>query len=168
MLDFVFQGGGVDYKKYSPLICRPVLLSFSSSAIVNLIFLPPPLAISPGASPQPVRYNSSKSLEKPFLVLLRGHENGAAATTSDVFMSEILKLLCSFGGRILQTPGDGKLRYIGGETHIISIRKHVGLNELKHKTNALCNHLCIRSSISYRQKILMCLYLFDRMRIFFI
>ncbi|KAH0922615.1 hypothetical protein HID58_022633, partial [Brassica napus] len=92
----------------------------------------------------------------------------AAATTSDVFMSEILKLLCSFGGRILQTPGDGKLRYIGGETHIISIRKHVGLNELKHKTNALCNHLCIRSSISYRQKILMCLYLFDRMRIFFI
>ncbi|WZZ21443.1 hypothetical protein YC2023_122830 [Brassica napus] len=40
-------------------------------------------------------------------------------------MSEILKLLCSFGGRILQRPGDGKLRYIGRETHIISIRKHI-------------------------------------------
>ena len=64
----------------------------------------------------------------------------ATATTSDVLMPEILKLLCSFGGRILQRPGDGKLRYIGGETRIISIRKHVGLNELMHKTYALCNH----------------------------
>ena len=63
-----------------------------------------------------------------------------ATTTSDVFTPEILKLLCSFGGRILQRPGDGKLRYIGGETRIISIRKHVGLNELMHKTYALCNH----------------------------
>ncbi|KAJ4914901.1 PB1 domain-containing protein tyrosine kinase [Raphanus sativus] len=64
----------------------------------------------------------------------------AAAATSDVLTPEILKLLCSFGGRILQRPGDGKLRYIGGETRIISIRKHVGLNELMHKTYALCNH----------------------------
>ncbi|CAH8287100.1 unnamed protein product [Eruca vesicaria subsp. sativa] len=64
----------------------------------------------------------------------------ATTTTSDAFMPEILKLLCSFGGRILQRPGDGKLRYIGGETRIISIRKHVGLNELMHKTYALCNH----------------------------
>ncbi|CAA0164976.1 unnamed protein product [Arabidopsis thaliana] len=59
---------------------------------------------------------------------------------SDVYLPEVLKLLCSFGGRILQRPGDGKLRYIGGETRIISIRKHVGLNELMHKTYALCNH----------------------------
>ncbi|CAN8306243.1 unnamed protein product [Cochlearia groenlandica] len=59
---------------------------------------------------------------------------------SDVYLPEILKLLCSFGGRILQRPGDGKLRYIGGETRIISIRKHVGLNELMQKTYALCNH----------------------------
>lgn len=60
--------------------------------------------------------------------------------TSDVHFQEIFKLLCSFGGRILQRPGDGKLRYIGGETRIISIRKHVGLKELMHKTYALCNH----------------------------
>ncbi|VVA89986.1 unnamed protein product [Arabis nemorensis] len=59
---------------------------------------------------------------------------------SDVYLPEILKLLCSFGGRILQRPGDGKLRYIGGETRIISVRKHVGLKELMHKTYALCNH----------------------------
>ncbi|XP_010475135.1 PREDICTED: uncharacterized protein LOC104754612 [Camelina sativa] len=62
------------------------------------------------------------------------------ATSSDVPFPDILKLLCSFGGRILQRPGDGKLRYIGGETRIVSIRKHVGLKELMHKTYALCNH----------------------------
>ncbi|KAL0887482.1 hypothetical protein Bca101_011465 [Brassica carinata] len=39
-----------------------------------------------------------------------------------------------------QRPGDGKLGYIGGVTLIISIRKHVGLNELMHNTYALCNH----------------------------
>ncbi|EOA36546.1 hypothetical protein CARUB_v10011648mg [Capsella rubella] len=60
--------------------------------------------------------------------------------TSNVYFPEILKLLCSFGGRILQRPGDGKLRYIGGETRIVSVRKHVGLKELMHKTYALCNH----------------------------
>ena len=34
-----------------------------------------------------------------------------------------IKFLCSFGGRILPRPNDAKLRYVGGETRIISIRK---------------------------------------------
>ncbi|VVB07303.1 unnamed protein product [Arabis nemorensis] len=61
-------------------------------------------------------------------------------TASNVPLPEKLKLLCSFGGRILPRPGDGKLRYTGGETRIISTYKHVGLNELMHKTYAICNH----------------------------
>ncbi|XP_050220182.1 uncharacterized protein LOC126670483 isoform X2 [Mercurialis annua] len=50
-----------------------------------------------------------------------------------------MKLLCSFGGRILPRPSDGKLRYVGGETRIISIRKTVTLEELAKKTMAICN-----------------------------
>ncbi|XP_010522429.1 PREDICTED: serine/threonine-protein kinase phg2 isoform X2 [Tarenaya hassleriana] len=61
-------------------------------------------------------------------------------TASDASLPGKLKFLCSFGGRILPRPGDGKLRYIGGETRIISIRKHVGLNELMQKTYAVCNY----------------------------
>ncbi|CAH2059664.1 unnamed protein product [Thlaspi arvense] len=61
-------------------------------------------------------------------------------TASNVSLPEKLKLLCSFGGRILPRPGDGKLRYNGGETRIISTYKHVGLNELLRKTYAICNH----------------------------
>ncbi|CAL9074183.1 unnamed protein product [Musa textilis] len=49
-----------------------------------------------------------------------------------------LKLLCSFGGKILPRPGDGKLRYVGGETRIVSISKNVTWKELMHKTFAIC------------------------------
>ncbi|KAG5588424.1 hypothetical protein H5410_048858 [Solanum commersonii] len=50
-----------------------------------------------------------------------------------------MRLLCSYGGRILPRPNDGKLRYVGGETRIISIRKNLAFNELVKKTIAICN-----------------------------
>ncbi|WOG91458.1 hypothetical protein DCAR_0310707 [Daucus carota subsp. sativus] len=50
-----------------------------------------------------------------------------------------MKFLCSYGGRILPRPNDGKLRYVGGETRIISIRKNVTYVELMRKTFAICN-----------------------------
>ncbi|GMJ01833.1 hypothetical protein like AT1G04700 [Hibiscus trionum] len=50
-----------------------------------------------------------------------------------------MKFLCSFGGRILPRPNDGKLRYVGGETRIISIKKNLTYEELARKTAAICN-----------------------------
>ncbi|CDO99407.1 unnamed protein product [Coffea canephora] len=50
-----------------------------------------------------------------------------------------MKFLCSFGGRILPRPKDGKLRYVGGETRIMSIRKNLTYSELVRKTAAICN-----------------------------
>ncbi|CAN6450649.1 unnamed protein product [Victoria cruziana] len=44
-----------------------------------------------------------------------------------------VKFLCSFGGKILPRPSDGMLRYVGGQTRIISTRKGVGYQELMHK-----------------------------------
>ncbi|KAK6942227.1 Serine-threonine/tyrosine-protein kinase, catalytic domain [Dillenia turbinata] len=44
-----------------------------------------------------------------------------------------IKFLCSFGGKILPRPSDGMLRYVGGQTRIISIRRDVSLNELVQK-----------------------------------
>lgn len=32
-----------------------------------------------------------------------------------------MRLMCSFGGRILPRPGDHQLRYVGGETRIVSV-----------------------------------------------
>ncbi|KAK1261002.1 hypothetical protein QJS04_geneDACA002229 [Acorus gramineus] len=50
-----------------------------------------------------------------------------------------MKFLCSFGGRILPRPSDGKLRYVGGETRIITIKNGLSWTELVHKTTNICN-----------------------------
>ncbi|KAK2411823.1 kinase superfamily with octicosapeptide/Phox/Bem1p domain-containing protein [Trifolium repens] len=44
-----------------------------------------------------------------------------------------VKFLCSFGGKILPRPSDGVLRYVGGQTRIISVRRDVSFNDLVQK-----------------------------------
>ncbi|KAF8033861.1 hypothetical protein BT93_C0203 [Corymbia citriodora subsp. variegata] len=44
-----------------------------------------------------------------------------------------VKFLSSFGGKILPRPSDGMLRYVGGQTRIISVRRDVSFNELVQK-----------------------------------
>ncbi|KAJ0053978.1 hypothetical protein Pint_01589 [Pistacia integerrima] len=50
-----------------------------------------------------------------------------------------MKFLCSFGGKILPRPSDSKLRYVGGETKIISLRTNLSWEELVKKTLGICN-----------------------------
>ncbi|KAL5577429.1 hypothetical protein UlMin_019128 [Ulmus minor] len=45
-----------------------------------------------------------------------------------------VKFLCSFGGKILPRPSDGRLRHVGGETRIIQISKDISWQELMQKT----------------------------------
>ncbi|KAI4376714.1 hypothetical protein MLD38_014444 [Melastoma candidum] len=47
--------------------------------------------------------------------------------------SKKVKFLCSFGGKILPRPSDGMLRYVGGQTRIVSIKKDICFNELVQK-----------------------------------
>lgn len=49
-----------------------------------------------------------------------------------------MKLLCSFGGRILPRPRDGKLRYVGGETRVVTVGKSCTFLELARKMRAMC------------------------------
>ncbi|KAK6143991.1 hypothetical protein DH2020_020811 [Rehmannia glutinosa] len=58
---------------------------------------------------------------------------------SDGSQSGKIKLLCSFGGKILPRPSDGKLRYVGGETRIISVWKNISWEELVKKTAGICS-----------------------------
>lgn len=44
-----------------------------------------------------------------------------------------VKFLCSFGGKILPRPSDGMLRYVGGQTRIISVRSNISFTELVQK-----------------------------------
>ncbi|XP_061372205.1 uncharacterized protein LOC133314701 [Gastrolobium bilobum] len=81
--------------------------------------------IGPAVSPL-LRYESSQT-------------NGFSGSgILDDSVSGKMKFLCSFGGKILPRPSDGKLRYVGGETHIISIRKDISWEELVKKTLGVC------------------------------
>ncbi|KAL3532857.1 hypothetical protein ACH5RR_006378 [Cinchona calisaya] len=48
-----------------------------------------------------------------------------------------VKFLCSFSGSILPRPHDGKLRYVGGETRIVSVPRDINFEELMAKMREL-------------------------------
>ncbi|TVU12316.1 hypothetical protein EJB05_45954 [Eragrostis curvula] len=48
-----------------------------------------------------------------------------------------VKLMCSFGGRIAPRPGDGALRYVGGQTRLISVPRTASFGELLRKVEAV-------------------------------
>jgi PB1 domain len=68
---------------------------------------------------------------------MSGYTSSEAA--SDTSGSKRIKFLCSYGGKILPRPSDGKLRYVGGETHIVRINCNISFQELKRKTTAIYN-----------------------------
>ncbi|CAK9217181.1 unnamed protein product [Sphagnum troendelagicum] len=51
-----------------------------------------------------------------------------------------VKLLCSFDGKILPRPGDGRLRYVGGETRIITVNHDISYAELVFKVTEICGN----------------------------
>jgi hypothetical protein len=48
-----------------------------------------------------------------------------------------VKLMCSFGGRIAPRPGDGALRYVGGQTRLISVPRTASFGDLLRKMEAV-------------------------------
>eukprot|EP00249_Psilotum_nudum_P016406 c25807_g1_i1 orf=479-2935(+) len=48
-----------------------------------------------------------------------------------------VKLMCSYGGKILPRPHDNQLRYIGGETRIVVVNRNVSYAELVGKLSRL-------------------------------
>ncbi|KAL5699077.1 hypothetical protein ACHQM5_030028 [Ranunculus cassubicifolius] len=64
-----------------------------------------------------------------------GYPSSGASDSS----SAKIKFLCSFGGKILPRPSDGRLRYVGGETRIIQVHKAISWEELLRKTMLMCN-----------------------------
>ncbi|KAL3629705.1 hypothetical protein CASFOL_026927 [Castilleja foliolosa] len=60
---------------------------------------------------------------------------GSGPTPNDE--NQRVKFLCSFSGSILPRPQDGKLRYVGGETRILSVPHDVTYDELMSNTREL-------------------------------
>ncbi|CAK8571288.1 unnamed protein product [Lathyrus sativus] len=49
-----------------------------------------------------------------------------------------IKFLCSYGSKILLRYPDGKLRYLGGYTHVVFVHRSVQFPELLPKLEELC------------------------------
>ena len=69
-----------------------------------------------------------------------GSNHGNPSVNSSSGVSEAVsskKFLCSFGGKILPRPSDGKLRYVGGETRMIRLNKDISWQEFVRKISAI-------------------------------
>ncbi|CAN7024673.1 unnamed protein product [Brassica oleracea var. botrytis] len=51
-----------------------------------------------------------------------------------------LKFLCSYGGKILPRSTDGKLRYVGGHTRVLSVDRSISFEELTKKLLEFCGY----------------------------
>ncbi|CAH2066606.1 unnamed protein product [Thlaspi arvense] len=49
-----------------------------------------------------------------------------------------VKFLCSYGGRIIPRYPDGKLRYHGGNTRVLSVPRSISFTELAKKLGEIC------------------------------
>lgn len=83
--------------------------------------------INPVPTASPFYVDSPKAYH-PYM---QGFAEGSVSTK--------MRFLCSFGGRILPRPSDAKLRYVGGETRIMSIRKNITWEELVKRTSTIFN-----------------------------
>lgn len=56
------------------------------------------------------------------------------------------KFMCSYGGKIMPRPHDSQLRYVGGETRILSVQRSIVFLELMSKLKKLCNNdnVCLK------------------------
>ncbi|XP_010029946.2 LOW QUALITY PROTEIN: uncharacterized protein LOC104419850 [Eucalyptus grandis] len=50
-----------------------------------------------------------------------------------------VKFMCSYGGKIHPRPHDNQLSYIGGETKILSVDRHIKLSSFLSKLSSLCD-----------------------------
>ncbi|XP_015693041.2 TSC22 domain family protein 1-like [Oryza brachyantha] len=73
-------------------------------------------------------------------------ESEGATTDEDVHLSPTsicsgggsrIKILCSFGGRIMPRRSDGTLKYIGGETRVLAVPRSIPFSDLKKKVEEM-------------------------------
>ncbi|KAL7082338.1 hypothetical protein ACP275_14G092900 [Erythranthe tilingii] len=59
--------------------------------------------------------------------------SGSAPSSAPGSPRSRVKFLCSHGGKILPRPADGHLKYVGGETRVISVPRDIPFQELMKK-----------------------------------
>lgn len=84
---------------------------------------------------EPKVHSESTTREELRVALADGSSQGSSyRSVSSNSSSTRIKLLCSYGGKILPRPSDGKLRYVGGDTRMLRVNKDICWQDLLQKT----------------------------------
>lgn len=94
-------------------------------------------SVSASSSPRSVVHGKASSVYDDPLHSVKWEESGFSR----------VKLMCSFGGRIIPRPHDNQLRYVGGETRIVVVSRNVTFSELSGK---LCRLVGSAVNIKYQ------------------
>ncbi|KAF9586846.1 hypothetical protein IFM89_039947 [Coptis chinensis] len=62
----------------------------------------------------------------------------SSSSSSSSLQPKKVKLCCSYNGTFQPKPPSGKLRYIGGETRIVSIDRNISFMQLVYRISQLC------------------------------
>ncbi|KAI5356353.1 PREDICTED: Phox/Bem1p [Prunus dulcis] len=68
---------------------------------------------------------------------MAGEVGGAGGESGTSSPKSRVKFLCSHGGKILPRPADGQLKYVGGETRVVSLSRDISFSELMKKLSSL-------------------------------
>nr|XP_043613138.1 uncharacterized protein LOC122585106 [Erigeron canadensis]XP_043613139.1 uncharacterized protein LOC122585106 [Erigeron canadensis] len=74
----------------------------------------------------------------------------ASPNTYHSSSNNTIKFLCSYGGKILPRYPDGKLRYHGGQTRLLSVDRSLSFSELLVKLGEVCGNsssVCLRCQL---------------------
>ncbi|KAM1172664.1 hypothetical protein ACFX2I_022729 [Malus domestica] len=88
-------------------------------------------------SENPINHQAVYLMDSPSATPHFGSNSTAALSPNLNEENPRVKFLCSFSGSILPRPQDGKLRYVGGETRIVSVPQDIKFEELMNKIREL-------------------------------
>ncbi|XP_019162439.1 PREDICTED: uncharacterized protein LOC109158953 [Ipomoea nil] len=76
----------------------------------------------------------------------RSYRDDGAAASMQAQPSPPVRLMCSFGGKILPRPFDNQLRYVGGDTRIVAVDRRTNFSSLVAKLSKLSGfgNMCLK------------------------
>nr|GLL24041.1 uncharacterized protein LOC109158953 [Ipomoea trifida] len=76
----------------------------------------------------------------------RSYRDDGAAASMQAQPSTPVRLMCSFGGKILPRPFDNQLRYVGGDTRIVALDRRATFSSLVAKLSKLSGlvNMCLK------------------------
>lgn len=78
------------------------------------------------------------------------HKGAAGGNDDHHHQGPRIRLMCSFGGKILPRPHDNQLRYVGGDTRIVAVNRSTSFGALVGKLSKLTGAVAGEFTVKYQ------------------